>query len=62
MRRIFMGSEKIKEVLERGVEKIYPSREELERLLMSGKKIRLYCGYDPTYVSYIKNKFWLFNY
>lgn len=48
MRRIFIGSEKIKEVLERGVEKIYPSREELERLLMSNKKIRLYCGYDPT--------------
>ena len=48
VRRIFIGSEKIKEVLGRGVEKIYPSREELERLLMSGKKIRLYCGYDPT--------------
>lgn len=43
-----MDSEKIKEVLERGVEKIYPSREELENLLKSGKKIRLYCGYDPT--------------
>jgi len=48
MRRIFIGSEKIKEVLGRGVEKIYPSREELEKLLVSGKKIRLYCGYDPT--------------
>lgn len=43
-----MGSEEIKEVLERGVEKIYPSREELEKLLVSGKKIRLYCGFDPT--------------
>ena len=48
MRKIFMDSEKIKEVLERGVEKIYPSRGELENLLKSGKKIRLYCGFDPT--------------
>lgn len=39
---------KIKEALERGVEKIYPSRSALEKKLKSGQKIRLYCGYDPT--------------
>ena len=39
---------KIKEALERGVEKIYPSRSALEKKLKSGRKIRLYCGFDPT--------------
>ena len=40
--------QKIKEVLERGVENIYPSKEALEKVLKSGKKIRLYNGIDPT--------------
>ena len=40
--------QKIDEILTRGVEKIYPSKEELKKVLMSGKKIKLYCGYDPT--------------
>lgn len=39
---------KIEEVLMRGVENIYPNREELEKVLMSGQRIRLYCGYDPS--------------
>lgn len=34
-------------VLERGVEKIYPSREALEKLLQQ-RKVRLYLGIDPT--------------
>jgi tyrosyl-tRNA synthetase len=38
----------IKEVLEKGVENIYPNKGALEKVLKSGKKIRLYCGYDPT--------------
>ena len=38
----------IEEVLTRGVEKIYPSKEELEKVLRSGKKIRLYQGFDPS--------------
>lgn len=41
-------NEKIKEILERGVEKIYPSADALGKLLRSGKRIRLYCGYDPS--------------
>ncbi|HOW60345.1 MAG TPA: tyrosine--tRNA ligase [Candidatus Moranbacteria bacterium] len=38
----------IDEILTRGVENIYPSKEALKEVLMSGKKIKLYCGYDPT--------------
>lgn len=40
--------DKIDELLTRGVEKIYPSREELEKVLRSGKKLLLYQGFDPT--------------
>lgn len=35
-------------LLTRGVEKIYPSKEKLEKVLRSGKKLRLYQGFDPT--------------
>lgn len=38
----------IEELLTRGVDKIYPSKEELEKVLRSGKKIKLYQGFDPT--------------
>jgi tyrosyl-tRNA synthetase len=40
--------DKIEEVLTRRVAKIYPSRETLEKVLRSGKKLRLYQGFDPT--------------
>ncbi len=40
--------DKIDELLTRGVDKIYPSKEALEKVLRSGKKIRLYTGIDPT--------------
>lgn len=40
--------DKIEEVLTRGVEKIYPSKEALEKVLRSGRKIRLYQGFDPS--------------
>ena len=40
--------DKIEEVLTRGVEKIYPSKEALEKVLRSGKKLRIYNGIDPT--------------
>lgn len=44
-----MDKEKlIQKVLTRGVENIYPSKEELEKVLESGQKIRLYNGIDPT--------------
>lgn len=35
-------------LLTRGVDKIYPNRETLEKVLRSGKKLRLYQGFDPT--------------
>ncbi len=40
--------DKIDEVLTRGVENIYPSRETLEKALRSNKKLRIYNGIDPT--------------
>ncbi|MFA6171405.1 MAG: tyrosine--tRNA ligase [Patescibacteria group bacterium] len=45
---VITNQEKIREVLSRGVEKIYPSYEALEKVLMSGQRIRLYCGFDPS--------------
>lgn len=43
--------DKIDEVLTRRVAKIYPNKKALERVLRSGKKIRLYLGIDPTSVN-----------
>lgn len=48
MNKIDPDSIGIDELLTRGVEKIYPSREELEKVLRSGKKLKLYQGFDPT--------------
>lgn len=46
--KIDTNPKKIKEILTRGVDKIYPSIEELFKKLQSRKKLRIYCGYDPT--------------
>jgi tyrosyl-tRNA synthetase len=40
--------DKIEELLTRGVDQIYPTKEELEKVLRSGKKLKLYQGFDPT--------------
>ncbi len=40
--------DEIEQLLTRGVDTIYPSREALEKVLRSGKKLRLYQGFDPT--------------
>ncbi len=40
--------DQITELLTRGVENIYPSREALERALRGGKKLKLYQGFDPS--------------
>ncbi len=40
--------DKIDELLTRRVDKIYPSIDELEKVLRSGKKLRLYQGFDPS--------------
>ena len=39
---------KIDEVLERSVVTIYPSKEALKKVLLSGKRLRIYNGIDPT--------------
>jgi len=39
---------RIEEVLARGVEKIYPSYKGLKEVMLSSKRLRLYCGYDPS--------------
>lgn len=43
-----LKDKKIEEVLTRGVENIYPSRQALETALRSGEKLRIYFGIDPT--------------
>jgi len=43
----------IDEVLNRGIEAVYPTKEELKKKLMSGEKIKLYCGFDPQLNHYI---------
>ncbi|MFH1522712.1 MAG: tyrosine--tRNA ligase [Patescibacteria group bacterium] len=48
MGKIITDKKRIEEVLTRGVEEVYPSKKELEKVLLSGKRIRLYCGFDPS--------------
>jgi tyrosyl-tRNA synthetase len=48
MIKVITDEKLIDELLSRGVENIYPNREEFKKVLISGKRIRLYCGYDPT--------------
>lgn len=43
-----VDKDRINHVLTRGVEAVYPTREKLAELLASGKRIRLYVGFDPT--------------
>ncbi len=38
----------ITELLTRAVDTIYPTKQELEKVLKSGKKLKLYQGFDPT--------------
>ncbi len=45
---VITDSAKIEELLTRGVEAVYPSKEFLEEKLKSGEQLSLYTGYDPT--------------
>ena len=45
---ISTDKQKIEELLSRGVEHIYPKEDFLRAKLLSGQKITLYTGYDPT--------------
>jgi tyrosyl-tRNA synthetase len=48
MAKVITDAKQIEEVLDRGVEAIYPTKEELQKKLSSGEQIKLYCGFDPT--------------
>ena len=48
MTKIITDEKQIEEILTRGVEHIYPEPGALKKVLMSGKKIRIYDGFDPT--------------
>ncbi|MFP4514693.1 MAG: tyrosine--tRNA ligase [Parcubacteria group bacterium] len=46
--KINTNNQDIAELIERGVEDIYPDKASLEKKLKSGEKIKLYCGFDPS--------------
>ncbi|MFA6159523.1 MAG: tyrosine--tRNA ligase [Parcubacteria group bacterium] len=48
MAQVITDEKMVDEVLERGVEQIFPDKKTLKEKMMSGERIRLYCGYDPT--------------
>ncbi|MCX6717336.1 MAG: tyrosine--tRNA ligase [Candidatus Taylorbacteria bacterium] len=48
MSKIITDEKVIEEFLTRGVENIYPNKEFLKKQLLSGKKLTMYLGIDPT--------------
>ena len=46
--KVITDEKKIDELLSRGVENTYPSREELKKALLSGKSLSVFNGIDPT--------------
>lgn len=48
MTKINTDPKAINELLSRGVEKIYPNEGYLKKILSSGKRLRIYCGFDPS--------------
>lgn len=48
MVKVSTDRSKIEGLLERGIERIYPSKEALFKTLAAGKKLRIYLGVDPT--------------
>jgi tyrosyl-tRNA synthetase len=48
MSKIITDEKLIDEIINRSVAEILPSKEELKKVLLSGKKIRFYIGTDPT--------------
>ncbi len=48
MSKIIIDEEKIDKFLERGVAGIFPSKEALKTKLMSGERLTIYQGFDPT--------------
>jgi tyrosyl-tRNA synthetase len=48
MTKVRTDTELIEKFLNRGVEEIYPSKEALREKLLSGQRIKVYQGFDPT--------------
>jgi len=48
MTKVITDEKLIDKFLTRGVEAIYPSAEELKKKLMSGERLKIYQGFDPT--------------
>lgn len=46
--KVITDEKKIDELLSRGVENVFPSKEEVKKVLLSGKKLSIYNGIDPT--------------
>lgn len=51
MTKVITDEKLINELIDRGVELVYPDKKSLKELLMSGKRIKLYCGFDPSAAS-----------
>lgn len=45
---VITDESKIDEVLTKGVKEIFPTKDELKSLMMSGKRLKIYTGIDPT--------------
>ncbi len=48
MNKTITEEKQIDQLLSRGVEQILPDRKSFEKLLMSGKRIKIYQGFDPS--------------
>src|ERR1035437_4982070 len=48
MVKVIIDEKKIDKFLERGVAEIFPSKEKLKEKLMSGERLKIYQGFDPT--------------
>lgn len=48
MENVLTNEALVDEVLNRGVEQIFPDKDALKEKLTSGDRIRLYCGFDPS--------------
>ncbi len=48
MEKVNNDQKLIEELVSRGVEKVYPDKKTLIKELVSGKRLKLYCGFDPS--------------
>ena len=46
--KVLKDEKRINNLLEKGVDEIFPSKEELKKLLLTGKRLKVYQGFDPT--------------